>query len=190
MTSALTDFIRFNALKHHYGYFCSRLGQWEKWPWDQVALEIQELGTNQFDVYTGALSPEEITGQTADQLNSCGVGSRDTLVKWLGKNGYRTLVLSDGSRWVVRLGEDPLKYIHLHPARQQNLVERIKASHLKTAVGLYMDPDYAGTEKNEEATALINRVRTARLGLSPVRSASESRRILQTLTFLHKRIFL
>lgn len=190
MTNALTDFIRFNALKHHHGYFITRLEQWEKWPWDRVAAEIQELGSNQFDVYTGALNPEEISDETADQLISNGIVTGDMLEKWLGKQGYRTMVLSDGSKWVVRLGEDPLKYIHVHPGRQQKLVQRIKASHLKTAVGLYMEPDDARTATDKEATALINRVRTTLLGLSPVRSASESRRILQTLTFLHKRIFL
>lgn len=186
MTSDLTDCIRFNTLKHHYRYFCSRLEQWKKYPWERVALEIQELGANQFDVYTGALSPDEIAGEISLILTHCGVASKETLAKWLGKKGYHTLELSDGSKWVVRLGEDPVRYIHLHPGRLQKLVQRIKASHLKTAVALYMEADYAGTGTDEEATRRINRVRTARLGLSPVRSASDCRRILQTVTFLQK----
>ena len=186
MTGGLSNFIRLNALKHHYGYFTSRLYHWKEWPWDQVAQEIQGLGSNQFDVYTGLLSPESIVAQTADQLRLHGIGPKETLENWLGKIGYRTLVLSDGSKWVVRLGEDPVKYIHLHPGRRQPLVERIKASHLKTAVALQIEPEDVTTAGNATATALINRIRTTRLGLSPVRSARESRRILQTLSFLNR----
>lgn len=184
MTGGLSNFIRFNALKHHHGYFSSRLELWKKYTWDQVAQEIQELGSNQFDVYTGLLSPEEIVTQTAVHLSQHGIRSKETLENWLGRNSYHTLTLSDGSKWVVRLGEDPARYIHLHPGRQQSLVVRIKASHLKTAVALNMEPENASTAENEHATTLINRIRTALLGLSPVRSAAESRRILQTLAFL------
>ena len=180
--------IRFNALKHHLGFLRKEIYRWKALEWPRVAEELLKLGNNQFDLYAGLLPVAAILGGTSQILITNGAAEREQLRTWLGKKGYRSFVLSDGSRWVVReSGHDGLA--HIHPARHQPLVQRVKASHLKTIVALLWsltDP-LSLTDANqplEWSTPFINQIRRERLGLSPVRSLEESRRIAQTFRLI------
>ena len=102
---------------------------------------------------------------------------------WLGKQGYKTVSLSDASRWVIRESTSVGDLAHVHPARNQEVVRRMKAKHLKTAIILILD----GMDKTclqNLTTEWINHIRVHRLGLSPVKSLAESQNITHTLVFL------
>lgn len=174
--------IRFNTLKHHFAFLKCRIKEWHAYPIHYVLPEIQELGSNQFDVYTGALTIGEILGEVNIQLSAFSIADSGHLASWIGKRGYRTLRLSDGSCWVIRVGEDPAKFIHLHPCRQQQLVTRIKANHLKTAIILILGNHIPGPAGF--STSLINEIRREILGLSPVKSVADSRKIMDAYRFL------
>lgn len=210
----LSDFVKFNANKHHLGFLQESITRWRKSSWPDALLEISGLGENQFDMYTGRLSPDQIVNETTSLLKRIPVRSREALHHWLGVAGYRSLMLSDASRWVVRECNDPdsEKFIHIHPGRRQANVIRMKATHAKTAIAVILTevpPDAIfmladsfletnnlllgnsirpfknktikpDTNPEEGLTAAINRIRTEKLSLSPVRSVAESKKIVAT----------
>ena len=181
--------VKFNALKHHLGFLRKEINRWKQLEWQEVLQGIQGLGSNQFDLYTGTLESVMILSEAGEYLKNNGIDSRERLRAWLGRKGYRTFSLSDGSRWVVRESEETSSYAHIHPARLQPWVYRVKASHVKTLIAMVFDRrDLEGVESilapEEMSTPYINMIRKERLHLSPVRSLEESRRIAQTFRLI------
>jgi len=184
MIETISSAIKINALKHLYQHLVLSVEDWKNLEWEQVVSQLKELGDNQFDVYIGPLTSQDIISQTVDILFKNNAGSRSDLRKWLGKKGYREVILADKSRWVIREGVEREKYIHLHPGRGQECVKRIKANHLKTAVMLRLDQPGPDIGNPVYSTQLINKIRSEKLGLSPVKSISQSNRIMDALKFL------
>jgi hypothetical protein len=85
---------------------------------------------------------------------------------------YKTIVLSDTSHWVLRLGEKETLHIHIHPGRYSPHTLRVKAATLKTAIALLI-----WQKDNPEApdTVTLNYIRKDVLQLSPVRHLEEMR---------------
>lgn len=177
--------VRFNALKHHARFLFSQVERWNSFLWDTVRGELQELGNNQFDMYLGEISPADICADIRKQLEQSGIRSREDLKLFLGAKKYKPFSIDDGSVWVVRESESGPEYAHIHPARNQKLVRRMKASHLKTAVAWLYETSKTNVAAGEITTCKINELRMRRLDLSPVKSLSESRRIAETIGFLH-----
>jgi hypothetical protein len=148
--------------------------------------ELQELGNNQFDMYLGEISPADICAEIREQLKQYGIRSREELKSYLGAKEYKTFYIADGSVWVVRESESGPEYAHIHPARNQKQARRMKASHLKTAVAWIYETNRSDAAIEEITTFRINELRIRRLGLSPVKSLTESRRIAETIRFLHR----
>lgn len=187
MPNAIASAIKFNEIKHMKTFQLESLQRWVTACLGQVKDDLNALGGNQFDVYTGSLNTQEVISQVAGILNALEITSRPELRGWLDKRQYREVYLSDGSRWVIREGEEPDKFVHLHPGRNQDFVKRLKSSHLKTALMvLYLNIDPKVLD-GDEATVVINRIRKEKLGLSPVKSAADSRRIREALEFLYTR---
>jgi hypothetical protein len=175
---------KLNTLKHHALYLRSRLEHWRKLSWSAVKEELLKLGNNQFDVYTGELTVDEIGRQVNQILLQHNLKKRSDLQKWLGKQGYRTVQLSDQSKWVIRESESEDIPVHLHPARNQDCVKRIRAVHLKTAVALIHEKKRITSALLDCTTEKMNTLRIDRLELSPVRSVEDCHKILETVTFL------
>jgi hypothetical protein len=147
----VTQRILFNAWKHHLGFLRSSISQLQP-----AALREQLLitGNAVMDIYTGALSYEAICQEVEEHLLHNGVNSPQTYMHFIGgAQQYRSIVLSDGAVWVLRLGNDPLLYVHIHPGRYSMHSLRVKAASLKTAIALRV----SGAEVAD--TAAINRVR-------------------------------
>ena len=81
--------------------------------------------------------------------------------------GYAVLTLpEDGSRWVLRLGDEGDRYVHVHPGRWSPETRRVRANVLKTAV---MVLAYTGLHgRNPTELRLVNSVRRRYLGLAPM----------------------
>ena len=174
--------VRFNPMKHHLGWLLQQIERWKQSDRPTVIEELKSLGENQFDLYTGKLSCAEIRDIVLQFLQTENILAPASLQKWLGPRGYQTMTFPDGSVWIIRSGTVPDLYIHLHPARNQQMVKRIKANHLKTVIGLLITGDSVPeliTGQNEK----INHIRRQELGLSPVKSLVECRRIVETWRF-------
>lgn len=175
--------IRLNALKHHAGFIKAQLLEWKEIESGTNENFLLLLGENQFDLYTGILDVPDICKEINLHLRKNNIHSKPDLHFWLGKQEYRTLSLSDSSKWVIRESISGEEFAHVHPARNQSSVRRIKAKHLKTAILLIMN-GLKQADLQNLTTEEINRIRMHRLNLSPVKSLKESRNILNTIAFL------
>ena len=114
------------------------------------------------DLYTGRFAIEEICQQIKLQLVAEDAFDTTSFQKIL-KRGYQKLTVGDDSEWILRTGNDPDRYIHIHPGRYSPHSIRIKASTLKTVIGCLVI--YG---KSDIDLININQVRTEVLGLSPI----------------------
>lgn len=167
--------IRFNPLKHHRNAALKALSENSL---NQVIALIDPICNNYVDIYTGDLTPQEIVEQTFLILKLKGVLLRAGFTKWIAvERGLCQIRLSDSSDWILRLGNDPEKYIHLHPARTGLHTIRVKGSTLKTIYLLKQ----AGTKEDETPSLqLVNRIRQE-AGLSPVKKLEKGKGILACL---------
>lgn len=121
---------KFSPFKHHLGYLTGILGSTRP---EEVAGRLELICNNYVDLYTGHLTVTEICSSLAGQLKSGHNFSPEEFSGWLARSvGYRKLVLADRSEWIVRLGEDPERYVHIHPSREGAYTIRTKGATLKT----------------------------------------------------------
>ncbi|WP_113617966.1 hypothetical protein [Chitinophaga flava] len=171
--------ILFNPFKHHLGVLQQLLD--EVLPADLPAA-LKKIGTSQMDMYTGNLTPEEIYQQILTSLQGQGIEAPEAFAAYLNiRKGYMDIVLTDTSRWILRLADDPVRYIHLHPGRYSPHSLRIKAAALKTAMA------YKAAARMGQLSGIllddINQVRTI-AALSPVRKLEDLQHIKKILTLI------
>ena len=87
---------------------------------------------------------------------------------WVAEGGgYRTLTFADdGTVWVLRAADEE-RYVHLHPGRWTPQTRRVRANVLKTAVLVLAHVAVHGGDARD--VKLVNQLRAAHLGLSPMR---------------------
>ena len=158
--SADTSPVLFNARKHHRGYLRELISNTKADITPQeLRLLLLPIGAAQLDFYTGTLAAGDIMQQVQDYLQQKKLLTSATYKQWIQEHeGYRLLSLSDNSNWVLRLGLQPAKWVHLHPARYSLHTVRLKAHSLKTAIALSI----TAPEKSAEAARdllLVNQLR-------------------------------
>jgi hypothetical protein len=134
----------------------------------ELANELIVVGSDLMDLYTGIFSPAEIAHKVLDSLRPSGHLLPDEYRTWLAEGGgYQVVVFpEDSSRWVLRLGEESGRYIHVHPARWAPQTLRVRANVLKTAVMVLAHIAVHGGDPLD--VGLLNRVRQQYLGFSPI----------------------
>ncbi|AEE53380.1 hypothetical protein [Haliscomenobacter hydrossis] len=158
--------VLFHPLKHHLRYIQHFI---QTTPDPLFYEDLLRIGAAQMDVYLGALSPAELGVEIVTNLQECLVFEEPAFLAHLAtKQGYQSITVSDGSAWTLRQGNEPKKYVHIHPARYALHTVRVKAGALKTAMLMVR----AGLESAED-TALINKLRMG-IGLSPIKNVGES----------------
>jgi hypothetical protein len=162
-----------NGWKHHAGALRERIaltaGAGEA-ALKELAGRLVVIGTELMDLYTGDLSPAGIADRVIATLRAGDRLAPDVYRAWLEANGgYQVLTFpEDASRWVLRMGDEAGRYVHVHPARWAPATLRVRANVLKSAV---MVLAYAAVHGgNPLDVALVNRVRKDYLGFSPVRA--------------------
>ncbi|WP_160715693.1 hypothetical protein [Chitinophaga solisilvae] len=143
---------------------------------------LLKTGGSQMDMYTGHLTPETIFEEIIAALQQQGIDTAESYAAHLAAgNGFMTVVLTDGSRWILRLSDKPAQPVHLHPGRYSPHSLRIKAAALKTAMA-YKSAMLQGVLTGQLLTD-INEVRRS-AGLSPVRRLDEIRHIIRILQLI------
>jgi len=164
--------IRFNPFKHHRNYLLRLL---ESASPDTIITLLDPVCTNYIDLYTGSLSTEEIGKQVVEILTSKGVLSSDQFLLWVnGHNGYRQIILKDQSEWIVRLGNESERFVHLHPSRSGPYTIRFKGSTLKTICLIKI---YSPASNEIPSLEIVNKVRNL-AGLSPINKLDPGKGIL------------
>src|SRR5262249_35743156 len=102
---------------------------------DRLAGHVVVLGTKLMDFYTGRLWPAEVCDRVLARLRADGRLGLPAYREWVeAEGGYRVLTLpEDDSRWVLRVGDEADRYVHLHPGRWSPATLRVRANLLKTA---------------------------------------------------------
>lgn len=169
--------ILFHPLKHHQGYLQYFIQHSSE---EEFYSAMPRIGASQMDLYCGELSPNSIGQEILGQLKEGGVETEPDFISFLAnKQGYQNLTISDGSTWTLLRGDDPARYIHIHPARYAQHCIRVKAGALKTAM-LMLRHDLTSTCETEQVNILRKSI-----GLSAIKNLQESEgigRIWEVLT--------
>ena len=168
-----------NTWKHHAGAIRAQIalavGAGER-GLDELSQRLRMIGTDLMDLYVGTLSPLEIGSQIIARLQASSQFAPDAYASWLdANNGYRAIIVGDGSRWIVRQAECGDRYVHVHPARRSPQTIRVRANVLRTAILTLTLSGVRGTDPME--VVVINRARKEFLGLSPIAGSKEGQSI-------------
>jgi hypothetical protein len=162
--------VLFNTWKHHAGTLRVRIREAaaDEAGLRQLAGCVVVIGTELMDLYIGRLTPSEIAARVLTELKAAGRLALGPYRFWVeGQGGYGVLTFpEDESRWVLRLGDESDRYVHIHPGRWSPATLRVRANVLKTAVMVLAYVDVHGGDPLDRA--LVNRVRGEYLGLAPV----------------------
>lgn len=163
--------VLFNTFKHHAGALRARIRETAERgepALREAAERLAVLGTKLMDVYTGSLWPRDICERVVAHLDSEGRLASDAYRDWLaGLEEYAVIIFpEDESRWVLRLGDDPERYVHLHPGRWSPATARVRANVLRTAFLVHAHARIHGADPMDRAE--INHVRRTYLGLAPL----------------------
>ncbi|BAV07303.1 hypothetical protein FLA_3326 [Filimonas lacunae] len=171
--------ILFNELKHHRASIL-RLAQQATEA--SVAGSVKVLGNSQMDVYYGLLDVPVLFEEVVAQLP---VNSERDYLHWLAEGeGYRKIILSDASQWILLRGIEPGQYVHLHPARYSPHSMRMKATTLKTAIAcLVCLPGVAAPSLEQ-----LNAIRNTLLDLSPVKDIAQCHHLWKVIDLLRKEV--
>ena len=170
--------ITFNPTKHHLHFLERKIKEWQAKDWSVTEMELRTIGTNLLDLYLGILSVKNICDETLFYFYSTGIKESKSFYEWLYPADYRKIKLSDNSEWVIKKGDDLLRYIHIHPGKRSNFTARIRATTLKTVIALkvHFPEKQSGQLPSLEE---VNEIRTTFLQLSPVKKLQHEKGILR-----------
>ena len=175
---------QFNPLKHHLFYIkefiFNRLAEENEINVKSLVKELKHIGTSVMDVYSGRLTVNDICKEVTEFLISKKLAGNRVFSDWTGKNfnDFRTITLSDTSKWMLKFHDNKSRYVHLFPARLSPHSFRVKANTLKSAILYYIiiGKDYISRKDLNHARSL--------LGLSPVKDPSEAEAITEMIEIL------
>ncbi len=174
--------VAFNPWKHHRNYVCSQIEQNRRKDETDFSQYLNYIGGTLLDFYLGNLTVEGIINEVNLHFRNNGVNNADTFKHWLGlpAKAFRSIILSDGSRWVMRLGQNDEFYIHIHPGRYSPLTVRCRPTTLKVAIAYrYL----FGFERDDLDVVKINRARKF-ADLPPVNTLDSVTAILKFIPIL------
>jgi hypothetical protein len=160
-----------NVHKHHAGFLRERIREAVTAGRDglqPLAEELVVVGTKLMDLYHGPFSPREIGDKVLAELRTDGCAELAAFRTWVeAAGGYRVMEFpEDTSRWVLRMGEEDTRFVHVHPARWAPFTIRVRANVLTTAV---LALAYVGVHGGDPLDRpVVNAVRRDILGLAPI----------------------
>lgn len=162
----MKNIITFNPLKHHL----KEIQKFIATPPNNLTEVLKTLGSSQPDLYTGRLSIKEIKKEIIEQLTASQIIDKELFISWIEKaGGYRKLILSDGSKWILRISDNKEQFVHIHPGRYSLYSVRVKSGALKTAI-YYLINFKSAT--NTISTQQINEIRIE-VGISPIKNSRD-----------------
>src|ERR1035437_1135645 len=172
-----------NPLKHHIGFIKEFINfNIDKTGADLKAVikDLKHIGTSVMDIYTGSLSIRNICCETEEFLRGKGLLNIKAYEVWVGtdRDEYRLIGLSDGSEWTLKYHDNPVRFIHLFPARNSKNTFRVKSNTLKSAL-IYLIIIGKDLVTGDD----LNKVRPL-LGLSPVKDSIDTEAILEMIEIL------
>lgn len=165
--------VTYNPYKHHFRFLQNSINKWRTLPWQTVEQELLSIGSNLIDFYLGALTVEEVVHETITFFKASGIANRDEFMQWLHPHQWKKIVLSDGSEWLIKAGNEKERYVHIHPAKYSAHTIRVRAVTLKTVLALEVERIQI-QEIPQQNLEAVNHIRKKLLDLSPVKSLRKS----------------
>ena len=162
--------ILFNFWKHHFFFLLDEIKiSPQEIDYKTLKSRMKTIGNSTTDLYTGTMNIPAISEFCIKKLKENHQFEKDRYIKWIKEHpeSYREIVYPDLSIWVLRIGIEKDRHIHIHPGRNVPHTIRVKANILKTA---YLANLFAF--KNHQSPMeidLINALRNDVLDLSPVK---------------------
>lgn len=170
----------FNPLKHHLGFIKEFISDNIEGNHHPSIKELKHLGGSVMDVYSGTLTSYEICTEIKHYLKSGKLSKRNSFCSWAGiePKAFKTIILSDGSQWVLKYYNHEQRYVHCFPARLSPHTFRIKANTLKSAIlyQIYIGKDFISEEDLNTARAIA--------GLSPIKDVFDAEAITEMIEML------
>ncbi|MBT8381693.1 MAG: hypothetical protein KJO59_04995, partial [Ignavibacteria bacterium] len=126
-----------NCWKHHAEFIAKQINKiMKEEELETLPAILLKIGGSQMDLYLGKLAPLELTEFIKRFLKKHKVFEYESYKQWLFSEGkeYRLITLQDNSTWTLRMGNQKVNYIHIHPGRYSTHTIRVRALTLKTAV--------------------------------------------------------
>lgn len=121
--------IAFNCFKHHRNFILEVL---KKESYEEVKKRVTTMNNNYIDIYTGSLLPSTISSEIHQYLRNNHIDQNPEFEKRIAKRGgFAIAQLSDQSLWILRLGNDTVQFVHVHPSKTGLFCQRVKGSTLK-----------------------------------------------------------
>lgn len=160
--------VTFNPWKHHCNFVCNQIEHIRRTGDPAINQYLNYIGGTLLDFYIGDLTINLIINEIKSFFTGQDIYNVEAFRHWLGlpNKTYKSIVLSDGSRWVLRLGQNEEFYIHTHPGRYSPLTVRCRPVTLKVAIAYrYL----FGFDYDDFDIRKVNFARKV-VGLPPVRS--------------------
>ncbi len=164
--------IQFSPYKHHFRFLISKIGEWQTDQQKEWQTELLLIGNNLFDFYLGDLSPKQIACLSIDYFNRKNINDINAFNSWLGQREWKKISLPDESEWLIKKGNLPDRYIHIHPAKYSKHSIRLRAATLKTVLVLCIHKVSISDDAAENLQQ-VNRLRSSVLNLSPIKSLDD-----------------
>ncbi|QKG80595.1 hypothetical protein [Tenuifilum thalassicum] len=167
---SINDAIRpvtFNPIKHHREHVCSLIYELHKQNnLDYLKSVFASIGGTLIDFYIGTLTVIQIANEVISILANEKVNNFSEYKSWLGfpKTNYKCVKLSDDSTWVLKLGNKPEYFVHIHPGRYSSNTVRCRPNTLKVAITIR---SLIGFDEEKFDLQLVNLARDI-VGLSPL----------------------
>ena len=176
--------ILFNPFKHHLSFIRKYIDSYNQKDYNQLKIDLLKIGNSQMDLYFGELSIDNIVEEVIAFLTNFNLLEKEVFFQHIDKSGgFIKISLSDQSTWVLRKGENPTFFVHIHPARYSKYTIRIKASTLKSTIATsvcFQNSSSIGVDE-------LNKARVNLLNLSPIKQvSSHTFEMLEMINSVHK----
>ena len=161
-----------NPWKHHFSFILYKVSEITQA--EELKKELLKIGDTLTDLYIGSLTISQIISEIKSELSRKQYLTLSEYTEWINETQkkYRTISISDGSFWVLRINKDKNKYIHIHPGKYSPFTIRVKSRTLKTAILFTV----FSRQRRDDSIDIsqINEIRLRYLNLPPVKSLSSS----------------
>ena len=162
----------FNSLKHHRETVLNFIekARDNRISKNEANAAMNKIGNSMIDFYYGELPPEVIANEIKESLIAQNYYNEKTYLDLIQSKPKKcnTIILSDGSGWMLLFGRSHGKYIHIHPCRGSEHTIRTCAIALKTAIVLKVF--FKEALSGSELVPLVNKARLHYLDESPIKN--------------------
>lgn len=179
--------VLFNAWKHHAGWVREQIASAAAGGEDgvtQLAEAVVVCGTKLMDFYLGELTPWQLGERALTYLQTIGKPDFPAFNTWLqAQDGYAPFdIADDGSKWILRAGDEADRYVHLHPGRYSPHTVRVPGLSLKTAIMTLAFAKWTGADPL--AVGTVNEARKRYLDLPPMATVDPANGLGEVLKLL------